>query len=342
MPLFALLHRLADKALEWVHLLEKRQVGWKTLDRKSGKYMREQLPLWKKLKLLLLFNPLTEWIDFTHAFRYWLHERTIEAKNKEETPKSKAQIQSFIDFYGIKMKDFEPADIDAYETFQDFFIRRHTAASRPLFAPSDPTRAVNVADARVIVFPTVTLTKTLWIKGYNFSLLTCRTGAFLPPLDDAPKAEVWADGAIASYRLSPQDYHRYHSPVSGTVRWWKELDGDYYGVDPLAVRSRVPILNANARSAICIDSPEFGQVLFVAIGATDVGTVKLSEKALTEGARIEKGEEVGLFEFGGSSIIVAFEKGRIEFDDDLQTESYREVMVDVEVKTSLGRARSVS
>lgn len=102
--------------------------------------------------------------------------------------------------------------------------------------------------------------------------------------------------------------------------------------------AQVPILNANARSAVCIDSPEFGEVLFVAIGAVDVGTVKLNPKATTPGSTFEKGEEIGIFEFGGSSIIVAFEKHRIQFDDDLLDESYKQIMVDVEVGQRLGVA----
>lgn len=87
-------------------------------------------------------------------------------------------------------------------------------------------------------------------------------------------------------------------------------------------------------------------MLFVAIGAAEVGTVKLSEKitgispgSYASGADvvIEKGEEVGLFEFGGSSIIVAFEPGRIRFDEDLKEASARLIETDVEVGMSLGR-----
>jgi phosphatidylserine decarboxylase len=58
------------------------------------------------------------------------------------------------------------------------------------------------------------------------------------------------------------------------------------------------------------------------------------------GARIEKGEEIGIFQFGASSIIVAFEKARIQFDDDLVELSKRSVMISVEVGMSLGRAVS--
>jgi phosphatidylserine decarboxylase len=79
MQLLQYIHRVADYALVLVKLMQNREVGWQTLDRKTGKYNREQQPLCKKLKLLLLFNPVTEWIDRTHALRLWIHEKTIAA-----------------------------------------------------------------------------------------------------------------------------------------------------------------------------------------------------------------------------------------------------------------------
>lgn len=67
--------------------------------------------------------------------------------------------------------------------------------------------------------------------------------------------------------------------------------------------------------------------------------VEINEKCRTRGSHIQKGDEVGLFQFGGSGIIVAFEKGRIEFDEGLLEVSQRQVMMDVEVGMSLGTAR---
>lgn len=113
------------------------------------------------------------------------------------------------------------------------------------------------------------------------------------------------------------------------------------------MRSDVDVLAANARSAFCLFTEEFGDVLFVAIGASEVGTVKLAEKITNvkpgsynegEPVVIEKGEEVGRFEFGGSSIIVAFEPGRIQFDQDLKDASAQLIEMDVEVGMRLGRA----
>ena len=59
-------------------------------------------------------------------------------------------------------------------------------------------------------------------QGRNFSIAQL--------IQDKVAARPWANGAVACFRLSPQDYHRYHSPVRGVVKWWKELDGEYYSV----------------------------------------------------------------------------------------------------------------
>lgn len=276
-----------------------------------------------------------------------------EAK-KMQDPKTKTQIKGFVDFYRINMNEFTPSDINEYKvrldlnsmtakqsllytkSFQDFFIRHHKPESRPIAAKDDPSVAVCAADARLVVYQRVSEAQKIWIKGVHFSIAALLGGDAVPQAIE--EASKFADGAIASFRLSPQDYYRYQSPVTGTVKWFKELDGDYYQVDPLALRSSVDILTRNARSAVCIATREFGDVLFVAIGATEVGTVKLSEKSTTPGAQVQKGDEVGIFEFGGSSIVIAFEQGRIEFDEDLLSVSKQAIMMDVEVGMSLGKA----
>jgi len=104
----------------------------------------------------------------------------------------------------------------------------------------------------------------------------------------------------------------------------------------------VDILTRNARCCIGIETDEFGMVLFVAIGATNVGSVAIHPPFRMEGRDIKKGEEIGLFQFGGSSIIVAFERDRIRFDEDLLAVSKRQIMVSVELGMSLGTAIATS
>lgn len=164
------------------------------------------------------------------------------------------------------MEQFAPSDIIAYPTFEDFFIRKHSPGSRPIFNENDDTKAIVVADSRIVVYPSVSQARTLWIKGRNFTIENL--------ILDQERAKIWQNGAVASFRLSPQDYHRYHSPCTGRVAWFKNINGDYYQVDPLCLNSKVDILTRNARSCVEIETSEFGRVLFVAIGATNVGTVE--------------------------------------------------------------------
>ncbi|KAH0597151.1 hypothetical protein MHUMG1_05461 [Metarhizium humberi] len=134
------------------------------------------------------------------------------------------------------------------------------------------------------------------------------------------------------------DYHRYHSPVQGEVKTYQSLPGDYYQVDPVALQSKVDILTRNRRDHVVIETREFGNVLFAAVGATDVGSVHIHKKYHSAGTKINKRYELGIFQFGSSSIIVAFQHRRIEFDDDLLRLSEQKIQTSVEVGMSLGYA----
>ncbi|KAL4890305.1 phosphatidylserine decarboxylase [Aspergillus ambiguus] len=325
-----LCHSVVDYLLSWVKMAHNRQVGWLTVDRKTGRVLREQQPLMKKLKLIFLFNPFMEWLDKTHMMRLYMHNQAIKEGKEEAEPASKAQIKEFVDFYHIDMSQFEPSSEEEYSTFEDFFTRAHKPGSRPIYKKDDPAAAVVVADSRVVTYETVAQSKRLWIKGDEFTITNLVVDKQLGPRFD--------DGAVASFRLSPQDYHRYHSPVSGKIKHFRSMPGDYYEVDPFALRSKLDILTRNARDYVVIESQEFGDVLFVAIGASQVGSVRIHEQWQQPGNRVCKGDELGIFQFGGSSIIVAFEKNRIQFDEDLLKFSAQSIAVDVDVGMSLGRA----
>ena len=94
----------------------------------------------------------------------------------------------------------------------------------------------------------------------------------------------------------------------------------------------------NDRCCVEITTEKFGKVMFVAIGAEDVGKIKIDQKFKSSRHRVRKGDEIGLFEFGASSIIVLFEKGRIKWDQDLVNWSKQRIMVDVEVGMRIGEA----
>jgi len=310
------------------------QWGWQSYVRKTGTYEREKQPLGKKLKLIFLFNPLTEWIDTTHLMRLYLHDKSIKKGRKEGERESTRQIAKFVGDYEINMDDFTPSDTSQYTSFEDFFTRKHKPGSRPIDTPEDASRAVCVADSRVVAYELVSEAKKLWIKGQDFSITNLTM--------DTDLGEQYAGASVASFRLSPQDYHRYHSPVTGCIKLFRSIPGDYYQVDAIALRSDVDILTRNKRELVVIETEELGNVLVVAIGATDVGSVVIHQKYHQPGQGIKKGDELGIFQFGGSSIVVAFEKGRIGFDQDIIKMSKKKIQVAVEVGMCLGSAVSSS
>ncbi|KAF2277005.1 phosphatidylserine decarboxylase [Westerdykella ornata] len=330
------IHAILNWILLRLNLVSHHQVGWTSLNRKTGELEREQEPVMKKIKLAFLFSPFMEWLDRTHAFRMYVHNKTLKQGKAEARPSTHQQIKGFVDYYKINMNDFDPSDIEKYGSFEDFFVRKHREGTRPIAEPENPKRAIVCADSRVVTYDTVAESKKLWIKGTDFNMTNL--------VMDVNIGKRFENGAVASFRLSPQDYHRYHSPVNGVVKEFRSMPGEYYEVDPIAINSDINILTSNARDYILIDSREFGEVLFVAIGASEVGTVyrSIHEKYRKRGTEIKKGDELGIFQFGGSSIVVAFQQGRIKFDDDLRDCSTNRIQVAVEMGMSLGVATRYS
>lgn len=110
-----------------------------------------------------------------------------------------------------------------------------------------------------------------------------------------------------------------------------------FKVDPTITNSKLNVLCANARTAICIDSPKFGKVLFVAIGAEGVGSVQLEERVKQEGCKLKKGDKIGKFAYGGSNLLVCFEKGKMQWDADLIKYSKEKLEANVKMGEHIGR-----
>ncbi|KIZ03055.1 Phosphatidylserine decarboxylase proenzyme [Monoraphidium neglectum] len=103
----------------------------------------------------------------------------------------------------------------------------------------------------------------------------------------------------------------------------------------VAVHSSLDVMVENERLIMEFETDAFGPVVMVAIGACDVGTV---QPLVKEGARVTKGDEAAVFEFGGSIMATVFRPGSIEFDEDLLQHTSRRCETRALLGTSLGRA----
>jgi phosphatidylserine decarboxylase len=81
--------------------------------------------------------------------------------------------------------------------------------------------------------------------------------------------------------------------LSGTNAWWRD--------QPQAIRSALDVYGENVRKIVPIDSPQFGRVMVVCVGAMMVGSIKIT---VQEGQDVKRGQELGYFAFGKQSLSV--------------------------------------
>ncbi|KAF8881364.1 phosphatidylserine decarboxylase-domain-containing protein [Infundibulicybe gibba] len=275
-------------------------------NRMTGQLEEEKMQVYVRLGIRLLYKGAKGRMEGGRARRL-LKSLSIKQGVKYDAPESARDIPAFIEFHQLKVDEIQDP-LDSFKTFNQFFYRKLKASARPVERPDDPYRLVSAADCRLMAFETVTHATQLWIKGREFTVARL--------LGDAYKneAERYTGGALAIFRLAPQDYHRFHSPVDGTVGNMTYIAGEYYTVNPQAIRTALDVYGENARKIVPIDSPQFGRVMAVCIGAMMVGSIQTTVK---EGEFVRRGQEFGYFAFGGSTIVLLFEKGVLEWDEDL-------------------------
>jgi phosphatidylserine decarboxylase len=216
-------------------------------------------------------------------------------------------MRAYIGAYGVDMSEAaEP--LTSFPTFNAFFTRRLRTGARPICADADAV--VSPCDSRVHSIGTMPADGQLeQIKGRTYAL-----SALLGSEDDAP---TFARGVHATLYLSPSMYHRVHSPVDGLIRAWRYVPGRLFPVNGLAIRHVNGLFAVNERVSILIDTPQFGPVAVIMVGAANVGRMSLSfadlvtnsgrPGALTQAPApipIARGQELGAFNLGSTVVLL--------------------------------------
>ncbi|KAF9978526.1 hypothetical protein BGZ73_001945 [Actinomortierella ambigua] len=294
-------------------------------DRLTGAMLEEKMPTFIRLGIRLLYKSPAQKIRVGKI----LANMSRKQGEKFDDPRSKRNIEPFIRFHHLEAHMAEVLEpVQNFKSFNEFFYRKLKPNARTLASPDDNRVAVSVADCRMSCFQTISDATKFWIKGTTFTVPKL--------LDDAELAKKFDGGSLAIFRLAPQDYHRFHIPVRGRLSEPKKIDGQYYTVNPMAIRSPLDVYGENKRTVSTIESPEFGTVAYVSIGAMMVGSIVLTSKPNTI---VERMDEHGYFAFGGSTIVVLFEPNRIQFDDDLLQSSKEQTEMLVRVGMRVGAAK---
>jgi len=245
---------------------------------------------------------------------------------------SALQILPFIAEYNLDVDDFAKSAFD-YKTFNEFFFRALKPSARPI--AEGERVAVFPADGRHLAFPNVDTAEGFYVKGKKFSLAGLFGEEQLPE-ERRELTKKFAGGAMLISRLCPVDYHRFHFPVSGMPGEARLINGWLYSVSPVALRRNVSRLVENKRQLTLIESAAFDTVAMFEVGATNVGTIRQTH---VPGRAVQKGDEKGLFAFGGSCVITLFQRGKITFDEDIVAQSEQCIETYARMGDRLGIAR---
>jgi phosphatidylserine decarboxylase len=196
-----------------------------------------------------------------------------------------------------------------FKSWNDFFIRRFKPGVRPIADPANQRAIVNACEsAPYAIASDVKAQDTFWIKSQPYSLRHLLDGHFV---------DHFIGGTIYQAFLSAENYHRWHSPVSGRIRLIRHVQGTYFaecaaeGFDPIGPNnSQGYIAHVATRALVFIeaDEPSIGLLGFVAVGMAEVSSCVVTVK---QGQRVNKGDEIGFFQFGGSTHCLVFRRGAI-------------------------------
>jgi phosphatidylserine decarboxylase len=214
---------------------------------------------------------------------------------------------------GIEQFQHKPREKHwGFGSWNDYFTRRFKPGRRPIDSPDDDKVIVNACESTPYAVKTdVREEDRFWIKEQPYSLRDMLAG------DESVREFV--GGTVYQAFLDAHNYHRWHSPVSGTIRKAFVLEGTYFSEaeseddDPDGMKKSQGYLAHVATRAILLieaDDPTIGLVCLMPVGMVEVSSCVIHPE-IRQGRRVTKGEEVGYFQYGGSTYCLIFRPGAI-------------------------------
>jgi len=235
-----------------------------------------------------------------------------------DSPESAEKIADFVTQYNI---DLSEAKKQKFNSFNDFFSRELKPNARQI--DTNKNVLISPADGKIFAYENISQQDFI-VKGYRFNLLQF--------LNDSALAKTYENGSLIIVRLCPTDYHRFHFPSNGKVIAKQKIEGPLYSVSPIALRQKAEIICRNKREYTQVDSDNFGQYIVAEVGATMVGSIIQSYKT----KKVIKGQEKGYFLFGGSTVVLLFERGKIQIDSDLIKNTRKLLETEVKMGEKIG------
>lgn len=236
-------------------------------------------------------------------------------------PSSVRLIDGFVRRNELDLSDYES---EAYGCFNDFFTRRVRPETRPI--DTEPSHLISPCDGYMSAYR-INSDSVFSIKNSEYSISDL--------VGDAELADEYLSGVCIVLRLGVENYHRYCYIDEGTKSRNRRIKGKYHPVQPIVVYSR-PVFRQNTREYTVMDTENFGRVVQIEVGACLVGRILNHDEA----CRTHRGREKGLFQFGGSTIVLLFKNGALKLPEQLYSDTAKGRELPVKLGQHIGNAGS--
>lgn len=215
-----------------------------------------------------------------------------------DSRKSCRKINKFINDNNIDMSQYEECE---YKSFNEFFTRKIRPELRPF--DMDDKAFVAPCDGLLSLYEITPDTK-FEVKGFIYTVESL--------LKDAELAKLYEGGLCFVFRLTVRDYHRYYYLDDCEKEENIFIKGRLHTVQHIALKAR-KVFTENCREFTVMHTENFGDVTQVEVGALGVGKIVNYDGA----GEFKRGSEKGRFEYGGSTIIVLTQRGKVVPDEEL-------------------------
>lgn len=231
---------------------------------------------------------------------------------------SKFLINKFVKKNNIDLSIYESDD---FKCFNDCFCRK--LKPEHMKFSSDPDVLISPCDGLLSAY-NISDDTVIPVKQSKYTVTSL--------LKDIELANKYKDGVCLVFRLCVDNYHRYCYPVDGIKNSNTYIKGKLHTVRPIALASS-PVFAENCREYTVIRTDNFGDILQMEVGAMLVGKIKNHH----ESGPVKKGDEKGMFLYGGSTIIMLIEKGRVN----IHAKYFENTEKDMETPVRIGESLSV-
>ena len=286
---------------------------------RSDKSIEIERPPGEELLNFLYHNPFGEKLILPIAKQKFISKWYGKVM---DNPSSKKRIEPFVKSLNIDMTEAQK-NIDEFESFNDFFYRKLKPGVRTI-----ENGLVSPGDGKILAFENISEINTFFVKGKKFTLKEF--------LQNDELSEEHANSSMVILRLAPNDYHRYHFPYDGIPTQPEKIDGVYYSVSPISLNKKFTEVFSQNKKEICkLKTTDRGEILIIPVGATMVGSLN---STFESDSLVKKGEEMGYFAFGGSSVVLLFNSNSFELDTDLIENTKNKLETYVKMGEKIGKA----